>query len=69
MIDVSKQVEPDAVGEEHGGKWIAWDHANIHIIATGVTADEARRNAEAAGVRDPILEFVPPADAAFMGGV
>jgi hypothetical protein len=69
MIDASKQPEVDVVGEEFGGKWIAWDEQNIHIVASGITANEAKQNALGAGVSEPTLEFVPPSDAAFLGGI
>lgn len=69
MIDARQQPDPDTVGEEFGGKWIAWDEENIHIVASGATADEAKQIARLAGVSDPVLEFVPPTDATFVGGV
>jgi hypothetical protein len=67
MIEASQHPEPEVVGEEYGGKWIAWDVENLHIIACGATAEQAKKNALAAGVSDPTLEFVPPSDAAFAG--
>lgn len=69
MIDATKQREPENVGEEFGGKWIAWDEHNLHIVASGATADEAKQHALIAGVSAPTLEFVPPSDAAFVGGL
>jgi hypothetical protein len=58
-----------AVGEEFGGKWIAWDDENLHIVASGATAEEAKQHALGEGVRDPTLEFIPPSDSAFVGGL
>lgn len=69
MINSSQQPEPDTVSEKFGDSWIAWDEANIHIVGIGSTANEAKQIALAAGVSDPILEFVPPSDAAFLGGL
>jgi hypothetical protein len=69
MVDQSNGIQPDTVDENFGGRWIAWDEANVHVIASGATADEAKQRAEAAGVAGPTLEFVPPSDAAFAGGV
>jgi hypothetical protein len=69
MLEASQYTEPEVVGEQHGGKWIAWDGENLHIIASGVTAAQAKQDAMAAGVSDPTLEFVPPSDAAFTGGL
>ena len=67
MIDASKLPRPDTVSQEFGGQWIAWDGDNIHIVASGATAEEAKQNALAVGVSEPTLEFVPPSDAAFGG--
>jgi hypothetical protein len=69
MFDASGHSEPEVVGEQYGGKWIAWDTDNLHIIASGATAEQVRQDALAVGVSDPTLEFVPPTDAAFAGGV
>jgi len=68
MIEASQQPEPETVGEQYGGKWIAWDAENIRIVASGANADEAKQNALATGVSEPTLEFVPPSDAAFVCG-
>jgi hypothetical protein len=69
MIESRQEPQPETVGEQYGGKWIAWDGENLHIVASGATADETRQIALAAGVSDPTLEFVPPSDAAFAGGL
>jgi len=61
--------EPEPVGAEYGGKWIAWDDAAQKIVASGATLEEVRDQALRAGVRLPGLEFVPPSDRAFVGGV
>jgi hypothetical protein len=69
MIDASRQREPDSVGEEFGGRWIAWDEENLHIVASGATAEEAKQHALNKGISEPTLEFVPPSDAAFVAGL
>jgi hypothetical protein len=69
MIEASQHPEPETVGEQYGGRWIAWDGENLRIIASGATAEQAKQDALAAGVNDPTLEFVPPSDAAFAGGI
>jgi hypothetical protein len=69
MVKAWQHSEPEIVGEQYGGKWIAWDGENLHIIASGATAEQAKQDALAAGVSDPTLEFVPPSDAAFAGGL
>ncbi len=67
MITPNRQPEPDIVGEEYGGKWIAWDEENIHIVASGATNEPTKLNALTVGVHQPTLEFAPPADAASAG--
>ena len=61
--------EPDVVGPEFSGQWIAWDDANLRIIAHGPSFEEVHRQTLAAGSIAPTFEFVPPADAAFVGGL
>ena len=69
MKQQSQQPEPDTVGAEYGGKWIAWDDHGLKIVASGETLEEARQKARSAGVKLPGLEFVPPSDRAYVGGV
>lgn len=61
--------QPDIVTQEFGGKWVAWDEDARHIVAYGNSYEEAKEKAQAAGVKRPVLEKVPPADAAFAGGL
>jgi hypothetical protein len=60
---------PEPVGAQYGGKWIAWDDGATQIVASGETMEEVRQEALRAGILLPGLEFVPPADRAFVGGV
>lgn len=69
MATSNQSTQPDTVAAEFGGKWIAWDEQNIHIIASGETYEEAKRFAEATGESRPILESVPPSDSGFVGGI
>jgi hypothetical protein len=64
-----QQQEPETVGAEYGGKWIAWDDDGLKIVASGESLEEVRERALTGGVRLPALEFVPPSDRAFIGGV
>jgi hypothetical protein len=64
-----QQRESETVGPQYSGKWIAWDDDATKIVASGATLEEARQRATAAGVEQPGLEFVPPADRAFIGGL
>ena len=63
------QSEPEPVGAQYGGRWIAWDDEALKIVASAETMEEVREEARRAGVSLPGLEFVPPADRAFVGGV
>jgi hypothetical protein len=60
---------PEPVGANYGGKWIAWNDEAVKIVASGDTLEAVRQQALDAGVKLPGLEFVPPADRAFVGGV
>ena len=64
-----QQREPEPVGAEYGGKWIAWDDDGLKIVASGETLEQVLAQARSAGVKLPGLEFVPPSDRAFIGGV
>lgn len=61
--------DPQTVDAKYGGKWIAWDDAAIHVVASGESLQSVREQALRAGVKEPGLEFVPPSDRAFVGGV
>ena len=60
---------PDPVGAKYSGKWIAWDNGATKIVASGETIEEVRQEAMRAGILLPGLEFVPPTDRAFVGGL
>ncbi|MDZ4659587.1 MAG: DUF5678 domain-containing protein [Bythopirellula sp.] len=57
------------VPREYAGRWIAWNHEQTKIVASGRTLDEARQAAESAGEVDPIMAKAPRADVRFLGGV
>jgi Family of unknown function (DUF5678) len=63
------QIEPETVDIQYSGKWIAWDDDAVKIVASGNTLEEVHARALSAGVKLPGLEFVPPSDRAFVGGV
>ena len=63
------QSDPEPIGAQYGGKWIAWDDDAVRIVASGESLEEVRQQAHNAGVKLPGLEFVPPSDRAFVGGV
>ena len=61
--------QPQTVGTEYGDKWIAWDEANIRIIGCGDSYEAAKKAGQDAGTPDPTVEYVPPADGAFVGSL
>ena len=69
MNQRTQQPEPETVGAQYGGKWIAWDDDGLKIVASGDTLEQVREQARSAGVKLPALEFVPPSDRAFIGAV
>ena len=50
---------PPVVPEAYRGQWIAWNHNRTRIIASGVNATTARRQAQSAGEAKPVLAKVP----------
>lgn len=44
---------------KYGGKWIAWDHNDRRVVATGRTYLSVRRKAIQLGEEHPILQKVP----------
>lgn len=47
---------------KYGGKWIVWDRADRHVVATGRTFQSAYDKAVKTGEKESILEKVPRAD-------
>lgn len=60
--------ETTVVPFEHCGKWIAWDFAEMRIIATGETYSETKQAAEQTGEPRPVLVKAPQAEVRFIGG-
>jgi hypothetical protein len=55
------QLPPDAlVRLDHAGEWIAWDRDLTRAVATGEDMEAVHAAAVAAGVDQPVLEWVPP---------
>ena len=52
---------------EYAGKWIAWDHAMTHIIASGTTPAAVLEAAKKTGEPNPILGKSPPANVRMIG--
>ena len=50
------------------GLWIAWNHAQTKIVASGKTLPEAIAAAEVTGEKKPIFTKAPQAESRFVGG-
>ena len=50
------------------GLWIAWNHAQTKIVASGKTLPEAVAAAERSGEEKPIFTKAPQAESRFVGG-
>lgn len=50
------------------GMWIAWNHAQTKIVASGKTLPEAIAAAELSGEEKPIFTKGPQAESRFVGG-
>lgn len=59
--------EPLVVPKKYAGQWIAWNRTRTQIVGNGANLQEARAAAEAAGEKDPGLEWVPPANRRLIG--
>jgi hypothetical protein len=62
-----KQQSPPFVPIKYAGQWIAWDHEETRIVASGRTFAEAKAAAEQAGESKPVLVKAPLADVRFVG--
>ena len=68
MSDKRELPEPPIVPRKYAGKWIAWNHGQTRIVASGRTYAEAYDAAVAAGETDPLLAKAPQAKVRFVGG-
>ena len=62
-----QETESPVVPLKYAGLWIAWDHDETKIVASGRTFDEVRESARVAGVVDPVFAKVPKYDVRFVG--
>ncbi len=51
------------------GLWIAWNHAQTKIVASGKTLPEAIAAAERCGEETPFFTTAPRAESRFVGGL
>jgi hypothetical protein len=68
-MDISNLRRPPMAPIEYAGKWVAWDHDETRIVASGQTFAEAVEAAERAGEKDPVMHKVPKANVHFVGGL
>src|SRR5438552_622027 len=47
---------------EYAGRWVAWDHEETRVIASGQTFAEVMQAAASAGERAPVVAKVPSAE-------
>lgn len=51
------------------GKWVAIDVKTYRVVGQGVSMEEARQSDPNVSKREPLLYFVPPSDAFFVGRI
>lgn len=54
--------------KKYGGKWIAFKHDRITVLAVGDTAIGVLEEARSKGYQDPIITRMPRKIRAFVGG-
>lgn len=64
----SKTNPAPKVPKKFCGLWIAWNHAQTKIVASGQTLPEAIAAAERIGEKQPIFTKAPQAESRFVGG-
>ncbi len=64
----SKTNPAPKVPKKFCGLWIAWNHAQTKIVASGKTLPEAIAAAEVTGEKKPIFTKAPQAESRFVGG-
>ncbi len=62
-----KEAESPIVPRQYAGLWIAWNHGQTKIVASGRTLAEACEAARLAGEGDPVLAKVPNFEVRFVG--
>ena len=60
-------IQHPTVPIEYAGKWIAWDHAMMRIVASGESPSEVLKAAKKTGESNPILGKSPPANVRMIG--
>ena len=60
---------PPRVPRQYCGQWIAWNHEQSRIVASGPTLQSALEAAIALGELQPLLTKAPEARTRFVGGL
>jgi len=61
--------QPPRVPSQYCGQWIAWNHEQSRIVASGPTLQSALEAAIALGELQPLLTKAPEARTRFVGGL
>lgn len=68
-MDQPQLTQPPRVPRQYGGQWIAWNHEQSRIVASGPTLQSALEAAIASGELHPLLTKAPEARTRFVGGL
>jgi hypothetical protein len=66
-MDISNLRRSPTIPVEYAGKWIAWDHEQTKIVASGRTLAEAMEAAKLAGEKDPVMHKIPKGKICYLG--
>ena len=66
-MDQPQLTQPPRVPRQYGGQWIAWNHEQSRIVASGPTLQSALEAAIASGELQPLLTKAPDARTPFVG--
>ena len=68
-MDQTQLKQPPRVPSQYSGQWIAWNHEQSRIVASGPTLQSALEAAIALGELQPLLTKAPDARTRFVGGL
>ena len=67
VMDQPFVTQPPRVPRQYAGQWIAWNHEQSRIVASGPTLHSALEAAIASGESQPLLTKAPDARTRFVG--
>ena len=68
-MDQPSVKKPPRVPSQYSGQWIAWNHEQSRIVASGPTLQSALEAAIGLGELHPLLTKAPDAQTRFVGGL